>query len=159
FMHIAESSRHRGATHSRECNPLRIIASCFLAAQLVLVPISSTAREKAASAPALVSSNDPVLKAMQAELSRATTQLAKAEQPPHYLTHAVYDQEYVMVAGAYGSLLSNTAAHRRMADVTMRVGTPELDNTHGQSRGSGVTSGTLPLGNDQDAIARVLWEL
>jgi len=43
--------------------------------------------------------------------------------------------------------------------VTMRVGTPALDNTHGQSRASGVTSGTLPLGDDTDAIARVLWEL
>jgi len=41
----------------------------------------------------------------------------------------------------------------------MRVGVPELDNTHGQSRPSGVNSGSLPLGNDQDAIARVLWEL
>jgi predicted Zn-dependent protease len=96
---------------------------------------------------------------MQAELSRATTELAKAEQPPYYLSYTVYDQEYIIVAGAYGSLLSNTAARRRIADVTMRVGTPDLDNTHGQSRGSGVTSGTLPLGNDQDAIARVLWEL
>src|SRR5260370_13677912 len=41
----------------------------------------------------------------------------------------------------------------------MRVGAPELDNTHGQSRPSGVNSGSLPLGNDADAIARVLWEL
>ncbi len=158
-MHMAESSRHRGATHSRECNPLRIIASCFLAMQLALVPIDSIAREKTAPAPAPASSNDLVLKALQAELSRATTELAKAEQPPYYLSYTVYDQEYVILAGAYGSLLGNTAAHRRIADVTMRVGTPELDNTHGQSRGSGVTTGTLPLGNDQDAIARVLWEL
>src|SRR2546430_2365940 len=41
----------------------------------------------------------------------------------------------------------------------MRVGTPELDNPHGQSRPSGVNSGSLPLGNDADAISRVLWEL
>jgi TldD protein len=43
--------------------------------------------------------------------------------------------------------------------VTMRVGSPALDNTHGQSRASGVTSGALPLADDQDAIGRVLWEL
>src|SRR5258708_40007232 len=41
----------------------------------------------------------------------------------------------------------------------MGVGAPELDNPHGQSRPSGVNSGSLPLGNDADAIARVLWEL
>jgi predicted Zn-dependent protease len=96
---------------------------------------------------------------MQNELSRATTELSKSDQPPYYLSYTVYDQDFVVLAGAYGSLLSDTAAERRFADVTMRVGTPDLDNTHGQSRSSGVTSGTLPLGNDQDAIARVLWEL
>ena len=41
----------------------------------------------------------------------------------------------------------------------MRVGTPELDNTHGTNRQSGMTSGPLPLGDDRDAIARSLWEL
>src|SRR5260370_26997621 len=41
----------------------------------------------------------------------------------------------------------------------MGVGLPDLDNTHGQSGASGVNSGSLPVGNDQDAIARVLWEL
>jgi len=96
---------------------------------------------------------------MQTELSRAVAELGKAEQPPYYLSYTVYDQDFVVLAGAYGSLLSDTTAQRRFADVTMRVGSPDLDNTHGQSRSSGVTSGTLPLGNDQDALARILWEL
>jgi predicted Zn-dependent protease len=41
----------------------------------------------------------------------------------------------------------------------MRVGSSSLDNTHNQSRGSGITSGTIPLDDDADAIARVLWQL
>ena len=41
----------------------------------------------------------------------------------------------------------------------MRVGSAALDNTHNKSRGSGITSGILPLNNDSDAIARVLWQL
>ncbi|HVH70137.1 MAG TPA: metallopeptidase TldD-related protein, partial [Candidatus Dormibacteraeota bacterium] len=106
-----------------------------------------------------MSTNDPVLKAMQTELSRAVVELGKTEQPPYYLSYTVYDQSFVALAGAYGSLLGDTSVQRRFADVTMRVGSPDLDNTHGQSRSSGVTSGTLPIGNDQDAIARVLWEL
>jgi predicted Zn-dependent protease len=96
---------------------------------------------------------------MQGELARATTELGKTEQAPYYLSYTVYDQEFVVLVGAYGSLLNNVSAQRRQADVTMRVGTPDLDNTHGQSRPSGVTSGTLPLGDDQDALARNLWEL
>src|SRR2546429_8670174 len=132
----------------------------MLAAQLAGLPIASAGGDKTTAKPAAASAaSDPVLKAMQNEMARATAELGKAEQPPYYLSYTVYDQDYVVLVGAYGSLLTNSAAQRRFADVTMRVGTPELDNTHGQSRPSGVTSGSLPLGNDADAIARVLWEL
>ncbi len=165
-MLISESSQNRRELHSHPAKSLRLAAACFLAAQLVFLPVASAAGDKPAPAatsrskvPTPVSTNDPVLKAMQNELSRATTELSKSDQPPYYLSYTVYDQDFVGLVGAYGSLLSDTAAERRFADVTMRVGTPDLDNTHGQSRSSGVTSGTLPLGSDQDAIARVLWEL
>src|SRR4029077_16537503 len=109
--------------------------------------------------PAATAASDPVLKAMQTELARATAELGKTEQAPYFLSYTVYDQDFVVLVGAYGSLLNNVSAQRRQADVTMRVGTPDLDNTHGQSRPSGVTSGALPLGDDQDALARNLWEL
>jgi predicted Zn-dependent protease len=159
-MIISESSRTRESFHFRGTEYLRAAACCILAAQLAIVPWASAATDKPASTSAPAASTaDPVLKAMQTELARATTELGKAEQPPYYLSYTVYDQEFVVLVGAYGSLLTNTSAQRRYADVTMRVGTPDLDNTHGQNRSSGVTSGSLPFGNDQDAIARVLWEL
>jgi predicted Zn-dependent protease len=159
-MIISESSRTRESLHFRGTEYLRAAACCVLAAQLAIVPWAPAATDKPAftSAPA-ASPTDPVLKAMQTELARATTELGKTEQAPYYLSYTVYDQEFVVLVGAYGSLLTNTSAQRRYADVTMRVGTPDLDNTHGQSRSSGVTSGSLPFGNDQDAIGRVLWEL
>ena len=68
------------------------------------------------------------------------------------------DQDVIVIAGSYGGLLSDSAMRRRTVDVVMRVGTPELDNTHGQSRSSGMISGTLPLDDDTDATARLLWE-
>ena len=157
-MNISRPSSTRGEAPFRGMEFLRASLSFVLAAQLALVPLASgTGDRPTASAPA--SGNDPVLKAMQGELSRATTELGKAEQPPYYLSYTIYDQDYTVLVGAYGSILTATAARRRQADVTMRVGSPELDNTHSQNRSSGVTSGALPLGNDQDAIARVLWEL
>ena len=158
-MTISDSIQSRGVLHFRGMHFLRAAACWLLAAQLVGLPFASAANDKPVSTPAATAANDPVLKAMQAELSRATTELGKAEQPPYYLSYTVYDQDFVVLVGAYGSLLTSNAAQRRYADVTMRVGTPELDNTHGRSRSSGVTSGSLPFGNDQDAIARVLWEL
>ena len=159
-MNISESSRTRGHLRSRAMEFLRVAACLALAAQLSGMPIASAADDKSPSAPAAATSaSDPVLKAMQVELARATAELGKTEQPPYFLSYTVYDQDFVVLVGAHGSLLTSATAQRRQADVTMRVGAPELDNTHGQSRPSGVSSGTLPLGDDQNAIARVLWEL
>ena len=158
-MIMFEPSRTCGRLHFRGTEFLRLAACCALAAQLACAPFAAAGGDKSLASAPVSAPADPVLKAMQGELSRATTELGKTEQPPYYLSYTVYDQEYVVLVGAYGSLLTDAAGQRRQADVHMRVGSPELDNTHGQSRPSGVTSGTLPFGNDQDAIARVLWEL
>ena len=155
-----EVLRTRANAPSRVNEFMHVAACCVLAAQLAAAPAAFSTNDKASSLPASSTpASDPVLNAMQAELARATTELGKSEQAPYFLSYTVYDQDFVVLVGAYGSLLNSVSAQRRQADITMRVGTPELDNTHGQSRPSGVSSGMLPLGNDQDAIARVLWEL
>jgi predicted Zn-dependent protease len=147
---------------SRVIRFVRGMACFVLAAQLAASPLGAAgttgdnAKNEAKPAAAV---SDVVLKAMQGELARATAGLAKSEPAPYYLGYTVYDQNLLILVGAYGSLLTDTAVQRRQADVTMRVGSPALDNTHGQSRPSAMSSVTLPLGDDQDAIARVLWEL
>jgi len=159
-MKISESSPKRGNVYLRGKEFVRAAACWMLVAQLAGVPYAQAAGDKSApkSSPAIAVS-DPVLKAMQDEIKRASAELGKMEQPPYYLSYTVYDQDFVVLVGAYGSLLTNAGVQRRFADVNMRVGVPDLDNTHGQSRPSGVNSGSLPLGNDTDALARVLWEL
>jgi TldD protein len=102
---------------------------------------------------------DILLQTMQHELKRATTSLAKSDPAPYYLTYAVNDGEGTTIAGSDGGLIISTTQHRRQADVMMRVGSAALDNTHSQSRPSGITSGSMPLGDDPDALARVLWLL
>src|SRR5260370_11502792 len=159
-MKNSESSAKRGTVRFRGTELLRAAACWMVAAQLVGVPVTLGAEDKkTAASTAASAASDPVLKAMKSEVARATAELGQAEPPPYYLGYTVYDMDFVVLAGAYGSLLTNSAAQRRVADVTMRVGAPELDNTHGQSRPSGVNSRSLPLGNDADAIARVLLEL
>ncbi len=96
---------------------------------------------------------------MQAELQRAQSSLGKMDPAPYFLSYSVYDQTLGIAVGSQGSLINSTRARRRTADVTMRIGTPALDNSHGQSRHSAITSGTLPLENDRDAIAHELWRL
>jgi TldD protein len=154
-----------GSRTSRARDYARIAACWALTAQLAMAPFVSagTTRGESPAAnahpAATKTTNDPVLGVMQAELSRATSELAKSDPAPYYLGYAVNEQEVTVLVGSYGSLLTDASVRRRQADVTMRVGSPALDNTHGQSRSSGMTSGSLPLGNDPDALARVLWEL
>lgn len=102
---------------------------------------------------------DLLLSAMQQEVQRAAAQLAKSDPAPYFLSYSVYDQEAAAVIATYGGLVQSFTGHRRMADVIMRVGSPALDNTHNENRGSGLTAGSLPLGSDRDAIARELWIL
>jgi TldD protein len=100
-----------------------------------------------------------LLSTMQSELQRAKTSLAQSDPAPYFISYEVYDQHTMVVAGTYGTVVTSVAGNHRWADVTMRVGTPALDNTHNENRESGITSGALPLTNDRDATARTLWEL
>jgi TldD protein len=148
-------SRVEVSLHCRSI--FRLAASLLLTAQLSFLP--QAASPATADKPAPSVTPDLVLKTMRSELNRAKTDLAKSDPPPYFLSYTVYDQDQILIAAAYGGILSNSTSRRRTADVTMRVGAPQLDNTHGQSRSSGMTSGTLPLNDDPDAEGRVLWEL
>src|SRR5438045_9061063 len=63
------------------------------------------------------------------------------------------------ISGSQGALYNSTQARQRSADVAVRLGSPTFDNTHGQARYSGLSTATIPVENDPDAIARVLWHL
>jgi TldD protein len=105
------------------------------------------------------SNPDILIETMQRELQRAANSLKRANPSPYFLSYAVADTAGITIIGTNGSLVLSTSTRRRLADVMMRVGTSALDNTHGQSRPSAITSGALPLEDDSDAIARVLWQL
>jgi len=156
-MNNSRVFQKNGSVRARGQELLRAAACALLAAQLACVPMAlgDSRTEKTPDN----SAADPLLDVMKTELLRAKTDLAKSDPAPYFIGYTVYDQKFVILAGSYGSLLANTVVQRREADVTMRVGSPALDNTHGQSRMSGMTSGSLPLGDDKDAISRVLWEL
>jgi TldD protein len=159
-MDIIGSSRVGGKRPSRIRDFARVALCLAMAGQLALLPLNSAGTDTSNRAPSAAKPvADPILRAMQTELARATDGLAKSEPAPYFLSYTVNDQDLVVLIGSYGSLLTNAGLRRRQADVIMRVGSPSLDNTHGQSRSSGMTSGSLPLGDDTDAIARLLWEL
>ncbi|MFZ3342137.1 MAG: metallopeptidase TldD-related protein [Terriglobales bacterium] len=93
------------------------------------------------------------------ELHRGQTELAKLDPAPYFTSYAIADSEAMSVMSAQGGILTSTRQHDRVADVSMRIGNPDLDNTHGRDRNSGITSGALPLEDNPDAVARTLWRL
>ena len=127
------------------------ILACVLAACTVTV-----ARHQPSTG---AQTNEVLLSTMKQELNRATGELKNHDPASYFLSYSVYDQEVVLAVAAQGSLITSTRLRHRAAAVIMRVGTPALDNTHEQNRVSALSSGTLSLADDPDAIARVLWRL
>ncbi len=98
---------------------------------------------------------------MTTELNRAFSQLGKQggdkQLPPYFLSYAVSDATSVSIRAQFGALADSSSNHVRVADVQVRLGSPALDNTHGDHRGSAVNSLQLPLADDREALGRSLW--
>ncbi len=78
----------------------------------------------AASAPSL-------LDTLSDELQRNFTILKeKADPPPYYMDYTVTDEESQSLSATLGAMDVRTKQRRRYLDITLRVGTPQLDNYH-----------------------------
>ncbi len=100
-----------------------------------------------------------LLSALEKELHRGQVELGKQDPAPYFTSYNITDGETMVVMASQGGILTASRSRQRVADVSMRIGKPDLDNTHGADRGSGITSGNLPVQDDPDAIARTLWRL
>ncbi len=107
----------------------------------------------AASAPSL-------LDILSNELQRNFTILKQKGDPaPYYMDYTVTDEEMQSLSATLGTIDSRKKEHLRYLDVTLRVGTPQLDNYHsfnGQ-KGRFTRGEILPLDDVPDAIRRRVW--
>ena len=126
---------------------------------LIAIPTALFSQKPPTGGTTPIASDNLLLAAMEKELRRGQSELAKQDPAPYFASYNVTDGESLVILSAQGAILNSTRTHNRAADVSMRIGTPALDNTHDKERASGITSGQLPLGEDPDAIARVLWRL
>ncbi|HXX23052.1 MAG TPA: metallopeptidase TldD-related protein [Terriglobia bacterium] len=129
------------------------IASAFLLALCVSAAFGGAAPG------AVTNSKDVLLSAMQQELHRAQSELEKLDPAPYFMSYAIHDQSMEVAIGSQGSVVNSMHTRTRFGDVIVRVGSPALDNTHEDNRPSGISSGTISLTDDPDAIAHVLWQL
>lgn len=97
---------------------------------------------------------------LAAELDRNFAALrAKADPAPYYLAYEVTEQEICAVSASQGALQSSGCSHNRALDVTLRVGSPRLDNYHRLqgARAAFAAAVALPVENGPGAIRQRLW--
>lgn len=130
-------------------------------AVLAATPVLTFAQQAPATEPA-------VLNAMTTELHRAFTMLGRqnpvqktdaeaGQMPPYFISYTVTDSDSATIRAQFGGIVGDSVSHFRVADVQVRVGSPQLDNTHGDHRASAVNTVQLPLGNNREALMRTLW--
>ena len=97
---------------------------------------------------------------LQDELQRNFTGLKqKAEPAPYFMSYSVTDQESQVISAVSGVLQGKNKGHTRSLDVTVRVGSPKLDNYHiVRGERPRFTSGApLPIEDVPGAIRQRLW--
>jgi predicted Zn-dependent protease len=106
---------------------------------------------------------DPVLAALEAELSRQAAALGKAPTPTYFLSYQLTDNHSVRAWASLGALVHSGEADQRNLDLDLRVGSPALDNTH-PLRDGGFGEGpsaqdrrAIPLDGDGDALRLAIW--
>lgn len=101
-----------------------------------------------------------LLDAMASELDRNFKVLkGKPDTPAYYLSYQVTEQDYSVISASLGALTANNQGRSRTLDVSVRVGSPKLDNYH-RVRGERAqfTSGApLTIDDTSAAIRRRIW--
>jgi TldD protein len=83
----------------------------------------------------------------------------KADPPPYYMAYTVTEEETQGVSASFGTVNGESKNHVRFLDITIRVGSPKLDNyrlIQGQ-RPRFTPGAVLPIEDVPDAIRRRVW--
>lgn len=106
----------------------------------------------------------PLEQILQKEAKRNLQKLSTEEVPAYYISYRVYETTNLNGSSSFGELSNRNQSKNRLLHAIVRVGTPELDNTHEiktkdgdwDSSGTGVIE--LPLENDEATLALILWD-
>jgi predicted Zn-dependent protease len=109
-------------------------------------------------------SADPVLAAMQQELTRSFENLKKASAAPYFLSYQLTDNRAISVGASYGALTTSADHTTRLLDIDLRVGDYALDSSrrlrdadpYGDFSDQ-IERQRIPLENDPDALRVALW--
>ena len=97
---------------------------------------------------------------MAQELNRNFNALKeKADPPPYFMSYEVTEQEVRSVSGTLGALTASENGKERFLDVSVRVGSPQLDNYHRVrgDRGQFTSGASITYEDNVNSIKRRLW--
>jgi predicted Zn-dependent protease len=103
----------------------------------------------------------PMLGALRAEVDRSFAAFKVQPVPAFYLGYEVTANHRYEIETSFGALMKSTEIRDRHLDIDVRIGSPQLDNTH-ELRGDDTAAkspgaGPLPIEDDPDAIRATIW--
>ena len=132
---------------------IRFRKPCVFA--LLLIPALHVAAQQ---------TTDPVLNAMQQELTRSFQNFKKTATPPYFLSYQLTDNHAINVSASFGALTGSSDQKTRLLDLDLRVGDYALDNTHPirdadpyGDLSEQMDRQKVPLEDDPDALRVTLW--
>jgi len=103
---------------------------------------------------------DPLIQILAEELDRNFASLkAKADPAPYFISYTVVENRMQTLSANAGALTIENSGHQRALDVSVRVGSPKLDN-YRRIRGDWpqfASPGLLTLEDQGPAIRRRIW--
>ena len=111
---------------------------------------------------AFAQQSDDLLQLLQTELQKNKAQFDQNQSGVYLLSYRVDEQTSYNVWSSLGSLIYNRQQTERILTVQVRVGSYELDNFHELRDDysdylSGISSVKLPLNDDSQALAQIIW--
>ena len=108
----------------------------------------------AAAAMVAAAQQPAVLDVMAQELNRNFSVLKeKAKPAPYFIGYEVTDQETRTVTASLGAMVGTSGGHTRLLDVSVRVGSPKLDNYHVENGNRGNFTSGRGVTVDDNALA------
>jgi len=101
-----------------------------------------------------------LLDALSQELNRNFSVLKeKADPPPYFMSYEVTERDLRSVSGTLGALAAFENGKERLLDVSVRVGSPKLDNYHRVrgDRGQFTSGASITYEDNVNSIKRRLW--
>lgn len=100
--------------------------------------------------------SEQILGFMHDELIRNFEILQDEEKPPFYLSYEIVEDQVTQVIGSYGEVTREADISDRILNIDLRVGSPELDNTHVDHTPQQVNFGSISVEAEQP-LKVALW--